>query len=474
MPYDISNYLVLYELKNLLLLLLFVLICILWTCVFVVYFKSHSRTPQISSNQFYITIKEIEQRNGKGKKQIQSSTLNDVLPFISVIVPVRNGGKYIQRCLLSLLAQDYPYFEVIVIDDNSTDTTLQAIERIKKGRGTVPYQEIRPLIQVEQEEDNLKILSLARKPDSWAGKTWASEQGYLKSKGSILLFTDGDIYYQRKDVISLTLSYMQRQNLDVLTGIPSSGKIYNFWSKTILPLWELVNVLFGVNNTADVNNPKSKYAYLMGSYFIIKRKVFEDIGTFQSVRAALQEDKALGFRIKEKGYNMKIVRLKGMASELESRGIFDLWYLIGRTVAPLVVKNKVRVAANLIIIFLVSFLPFIILPFTLFFIEGAPALYTAQLFLPNPKFESRYYYQYLILSINIVCCLIVIVTTAIKGILEYRLSPLYSLLSFFGSFFLIVAFAYTILPLLLFGKTRPITWQGRKYVYEKEQEGFSL
>jgi len=404
------------------------------------------------------------------EQQIQPHTLNNVLPFVSVIVPVRNGGKYIQRCLLSLLAQDYPCFEVIVIDDNSTDTTLKAIEIIKKGSSIVQHQEIgkRPLIQVEY-EDNLKILSLTHKPEGWAGKTWASEQGYLKSKGSILLFTDGDIYYHRKDAISLTLSYMQGQNLDILTGIRSMEKIHNFWSKTILPLWELVNVLFGVNNTADVNNPKSKYAYLMGSYFIIKRKVFEDIGTFQSVGGALQEDKALGFRIKERGYNMKIVRLTGMATELESRDVSDLWHMIGRTVAPLVVKNKVRVAANLIIIFLVSFLPFIILPFTLYSaVEEAPTPYTTQLFLPNPEFE------YLMLSINILCCLIVIVATAIIGFFEYRLSPLYSLLSFLGSFFLIVAFTYYILSLLLFGKTRPIIWQGRKYVYKKEYEGFSL
>ena len=408
------------------------------------------------------------------QSQIQSPIAHYALPFVSVIVPVRNEEKRIQRCLLSLLDQDYPHFEVIVIDDNSTDNTLKAIQTVKKKKGTLHYQEIekRSLLAVEEvkkEETKLKILSLTDKPDGWTGKTWASEQGYLKSKGSILLFTDGDIYYHEKDVISLSLSYMQIQNLDVLTGIPSSGKTHSFWSKTILPLWDLVSVLFGVNNTADVNNPKSKYAYLMGSYFLVKRKVFEDIGTFQSVRGALQEDKALGFRIKGKGYNMKIVRLKDMALELESRDISDLWHMIGRTVAPLVVKNKIRVTVNLIIIFLVSFLPFVILPFSLFYaLEEGSTLYTTQLFLPNPKFE------YLILSINILCCLIVILGTAIEGIFEYGLSPLYSLLSFLGSFFLIFAFTYNVIPLLLFGKTRPITWQGRKYIYRKEQEGFSL
>ena len=208
-------------------MLLFAVICILWTYVFVIYFKS--RTPEIDLNQFHITIKDTEKYSGKGKKQMQFAASNNALSFVSVIVPIRNEEKYIQICLLSLLAQDHPYFEVIVIDDNSTDNTLKAIEKIKKGRGTVQHQETEKGPLLTEEVDKLKILSLIDKPESWAGKTWASEQGYLKSKGSILLFTDGDTHYHRKDVISLTLSYMQRQNLDVLTGVPSIGKIYDFW-----------------------------------------------------------------------------------------------------------------------------------------------------------------------------------------------------------------------------------------------------
>jgi hypothetical protein len=106
---------------------------------------------------------------------------------------------------------------------------------------------------------------LIHKPDNWTGKTWASQQGYLQSSGSILLFTDADTNYNSKDTILLTISYMQKQNLDVLTGIAYTEALRDFWSKIILPLWGLVNVLFDVNR-ADVNNPKSKVAYLMGSF----------------------------------------------------------------------------------------------------------------------------------------------------------------------------------------------------------------
>jgi chlorobactene glucosyltransferase len=461
MIYDTGKYLVLNEPKELLILSLFVVICILWVYVFVMYFRSRSCTPGINSNQFYTTIKKTDKCHPKGTK-IQSSSVHNSLPFVSVIVPARNEEKHIYRCLLSLLTQDYPNFEIIVIDDNSTDNTLKTIQNIKKGRSKIHHMRVEER-QLLSAEDKLKILSLTDKPQGWAGKTWASEQGYLHSNGSILLFTDGDTHYGRKDVISLTMSYMQKQNLDVLTGIPSTGKIHDFWSKTILPLWALVGVLFGVNNTADVNNPKSKFAYLMGSFFIIKRKVFEDIGTFESVREALQEDKALGVRIKRRGYNMKIVRLSGMISAVGSRGnMCALWHTIGRTFAPLIVKNKVKVVANLLIIFLVSFIPFIILPFT---------------FLSTVKeqtFFSTSALSLLILWINTVCCLIAIIATAIIGVKEYRLAPIYSSLSFLAAIFLIVDCAYNILPLLIFNKTMPIMWRGRKYIYKKEQEGFSI
>jgi glycosyltransferase involved in cell wall biosynthesis len=475
MIYNTGDYLVLNEPKELLILSLFVVICILWAYIFVMYFRSRSRTPRINSNQFHTTIK-VTDKSYLEETKILSPLSHHSLPFVSVIVPARNEEKHIHRCLLSLLAQDYPNFEIIVIDDNSTDNTLKTIENIKKGTSKIHHMRVEKR-QLLSAKDKLKILSLTDKPHGWAGKTWASEQGYLHSKGSILLFTDGDTYYGRKDVISLTLSYMQKQNLDVLTGIPSIGKVHDFWSRLILPLWTLVSILFGVNNTAEVNNPKSKFAYLMGSFFIVKRKVFEGIGTFKSVREALQEDKALGVRIKRRGYNMKIVRLDRMISAIGSRGdICTLWHFIGRTLAPLIVKNKVKVVANLLIIFLVSFLPFIILPFTFFSTvreqTSFPVLALSMLKLSYSQPEFNYHH--LILSINIICCLITIIATSIIGIKEYRLPPAYSLLSFFAAIFIIIACTYSILPLLVFNKTRPIMWRGRKYIYKKEQEGFSI
>ncbi len=255
-----------------------------------------------------------------------------------------------------MLSQEYPYFEIIAIDDSSTDGTLKIMHDIKdktnkKKKTGLPT-------------DKLKIISLKDKPENWTGKTRASQQGYLQSKGDVLLFTDADTNYARKDVILQTGIYMQKHGLDVLTGVFSPEKLSNFWSKITIPLWDSVSVLFGVGSP-DVNNPKSKIAYVMGSYFLIKRKVFVDIGTFKSVCQEIQEDKDLGILIKKSGYKIKLVRLNEMMYTMWADDLITLWHGIGRTLAPRVMKNRFKVIYNLFIIFFASILPFALFPVTL-------------------------------------------------------------------------------------------------------------
>jgi chlorobactene glucosyltransferase len=453
-----------------LLLILFTIIIASWLYLFIISFKSYLLVPMIKPKQERTkflssssltkqnTITSINDNIHYFSKKKRSANYSPINPFVSVIVPARNEQDHIKRCLLSLLAQNYPNFEVIAIDDSSTDNTLKIMKEIE--RKVLP-------------KNRLKIISLIHKPDNWTGKTWASQQGYLQSSGSILLFTDADTNYNSKDTILLTISYMQKQKLDVLTGIAYTEALRDFWSKIILPLWSLVNVLFDVNRS-EVNNPRSKVAYLMGSFFLIHKTVFEKIGTFQSVRNAIQEDRALGVRIKEAGYNMRIVRLDGMMSARWSRDIRTLWHGIGRTLAPIAIKKRSKVIINLIIIFFISALPFVTLPYTLSiavitqqssFISALPF----PVLLPPPyQFDFQ-----LLLFLNVVSCLMVIIGAAIKAVKEYRLTPLYSLLTFFAAIFLTIAFLYNTVPLLMLNKTKPIIWRGRKYIYDTEEKRFA-
>ncbi|HZB00108.1 MAG TPA: glycosyltransferase, partial [Nitrososphaera sp.] len=89
-------------------------------------------------------------------------------PKVSVILPARNEGRYIGRCLDSLLEQDYPNFEIIAINDSSTDRTGQIIKAYAANDLRVIHIDALP------------------KPEGWTGKNWACHQGYLGARGELL------------------------------------------------------------------------------------------------------------------------------------------------------------------------------------------------------------------------------------------------------------------------------------------------
>jgi chlorobactene glucosyltransferase len=307
--------------------------------------------------------------------------------------------------------------------------------------------------------EKLKIVSLKGKPEKWIGKTWASQNGYMQSKGSVLLFTDADTRYARRDVLLQTVLYMQNENLDVLTGLPSPEKLDNFWAKIAIPLWDSISVLFGVDS-ADVNNPQSKIAYLIGCFFLIKREVFVNIGTFESVRDAIQEDKALGVLIKKRGYKIKLVKLKEMIYTLWVDDLTTLWHGIGRTLAPLVMKNRFKVILNLLIIFFASLLPFILFPIIL-------SISFDKIIFDPVKISFNFNLFFMLIDLIPCGMMITLVSRKYK---EYRIVPLWSLTIIFASIFVIIACIYNIVPLLMFGNTKPILWQGRRYIYNKKKK----
>jgi chlorobactene glucosyltransferase len=402
---------------------LFAIINLSWIFLFVISIRSYLQTP-------LMTIKET----------CPTYQVSRRLPFVSIIVPARNEQDNIERCILSLLAQDYPSFEVIVVDDNSTDKTLRIVQDVKSRLRGLREDSSLPM-------DRLKIITVTEKPDKWTGKTWASEQAYLRSTGNILLFTDADTYYMSKDIISQAVSYMQKENLDVLTGIPFI-ELRDFWSKITMPLWNHFSILLGAN-TGAMNNPKSKVAYLMGSFFLIRKKVIEEVGSFRSVRNAIQEDRELGMRINKAGYKMKIVRIDNIVSALWSRDLLTLWHGIGRTFAPM---TKCQIFASLITVFFMAMLPFLLLPCTL--LLGANI---------GADISDIFQQQLTVLSLylNVITCLTIVIAVAAKDMKKYRITPAYSLLLFLGAGFIVISYIANIISLL---SKQSISWRGRRSI----------
>jgi glycosyltransferase involved in cell wall biosynthesis len=374
--------------------------------------------------------------------------------------------------------QEYPNFEVVAVDDNSDDQTLKIMKDICSKQAF---------------SKKLKVVSLSSKPDGWTGKTWASQQGYMNSHGDILLFTDADSLFESKYTIELTVRQLLSDKLDALTGIPYLPLI-DFWSKIVMPVWSLYSEVFD-RGIADANDPQSRVAFVMGSFFMVKRVVFEAIDTYKSVKDEIQEDRAIGNLLKTSQYRMKMFKVDSLVSALWSRDISSLWHGIRRSVTPAVVEDKSAIISHQLILFAMIALPFFLLPYNAVMLYGKssyslpPSIVAA---IPNiiptppqassvaqqhniqnsilnhevalnPANKEESYLKSTLLWFDLLLCLLVMAATSIKGVMKYRLVPLYSVLCFIGGLFLIASYTYSTLPLLTGFSMKPIKWRGRPH-----------
>jgi chlorobactene glucosyltransferase len=169
------------------------------------------------------------------------------LPFVSIIVPARNEEKNIKKCLMSLLGQSYPNFELIAIDDSSTDNTLQIMNKIKNGLNTG----LESIIQTGK----MKIISLTDKPNEWAEKRGLRIKDVYTCRKKYFYLLMLTLFFD-KDTLFHAVSYLQSKNLDVLTG-HAKIELPNFWSKITMPLWDFFAIIFDQNPSA-VNNTSSR------------------------------------------------------------------------------------------------------------------------------------------------------------------------------------------------------------------------
>jgi len=263
-------------------------------------------------------------------------------PKVSIILPARNEEEFLGKCLDTLIDQDYPNYEIIVIDDSSEDFTGNIIsEYAKKSPKIIP-------------------VSARPKPDGWMGKNWACMEGYKKATGELLLFTDADTTHA-KNVISLAVSHLLSFNLDALTAIPRMVSI-DFWTKITLPM--ISTFLHTRFSAIRVNDPSKKTGYFFGSFFIIKQKTYEMVGTHEGVKQEIIEDGALGKKVKDTGCKMKMVRGDHLINAIWARDKSTLWNALKRLMIPLYIQSpRIAVGIFFAVLFLL-FMPFPILAYS--------------------------------------------------------------------------------------------------------------
>ena len=205
-------------------------------------------------------------------------------PKVSIILPARNEEKFIGKCLDSLIKQDYDNYEIITINDSSKDSTGDIIKKYSEKFPKVVFVDAKP------------------KPDEWIGKNWACIEGYKKASGDLLLFTDADTAHT-SSVISLAVSHLLSLELDVLTVIPRMLCLDKITKITLPMISTFLHTRF---SALRVNDTSKGTGYFFGSFFIIKKSTYDSVGTHESVKGELVEDGALGRKVKESGFKMRM------------------------------------------------------------------------------------------------------------------------------------------------------------------------
>jgi chlorobactene glucosyltransferase len=270
-------------------------------------------------------------RNARPDQQVppQSWPSGAPAPRLSVIVPLRNEAANVAGCIGGLLAQRYPNFEVVAVDDQSTDGTGAALTRRAAG------------------DARLRVVPGAPLPPGWTGKNWAIQQGLAAAglQAEWILTLDADMRLE-PDALAAALLYARQVGADMLTLLPRL-ELGSFWEKVLVPhAGELYSLLVGV--MSQVNDPGSPVASANGQFILLRRSVYEAVGGQAAVRGDVAEDWALAHRVKGAGYRLVMAQGPAILRARVYAGLGDLWAGFSKTLFPAAGRSLPRVALTIL------------------------------------------------------------------------------------------------------------------------------
>lgn len=228
------------------------------------------------------------------------------LPFLSIVVPARNEAHQVGACVRSLLSQAYPAFEVVVVDDCSTDETARIVA------------------ELAQRDSRLRLVRGAALPQGWVGKPWALQQGVMQTRGDWLLFTDADTVHESA-AARTAISYALSERIDAISLL-TDQVMESAAERVVLPsiLW---TIIFGTGSLATVNDPKKPNALFNGQYIAMSRHAYDEIGGYTAVRGEIAEDLELARRFNaDRRLRMRLVGGSGLVRTRMYRSFSEIWH----------------------------------------------------------------------------------------------------------------------------------------------------
>ena len=208
-------------------------------------------------------------------------------PRVSIVVPARNEERNIPLLLRSLAQLDYPNYEVVVVDDRSTDRTAAVIAEFGEFADSA----------------NVRMVAGVERPTDirWGGKQWACVQGAAAATGDLLLFTDADTVHE-PDSLRRAVAAIQASGAGLLSCLPFHENP-QLWERLLGPFQLLILAL-----TAPFAPPKPGRVFVIGQYLLFTREAYEHIGGHTAVASDFAEDLPLANRALRLGLGVEVYR----------------------------------------------------------------------------------------------------------------------------------------------------------------------
>lgn len=224
-------------------------------------------------------------------------------PLVSIIIPARNEQDNIRRCIEKVLAQDYPNFQVLVLDDRSTDATPAILAELSK------------------DEPRLVVLFGEELPEGWAGKPHALHQAAKAATGQWLCFVDADTFLE-PNAISAAMNAAAETGAD-LYSMMTLQIMETFWERVIQPvIFTAISTGFSARK---VNDPKQRAALANGQFILIRSSVYDAVGGHEAIKNQIVEDKALAEQVKWNGYRILMTDGYALAKTRMYTSLATIW-----------------------------------------------------------------------------------------------------------------------------------------------------
>jgi glycosyltransferase involved in cell wall biosynthesis len=219
----------------------------------------------------------------------RKSTGDSVNRRVSIIVPARNEEEDIELSLTRLLELDYDNYEVIAVNDRSTDRTGEIMERVAEN----------PVLTSRR----LRVIHHRELPAGWLGKTHAMWTATNEATGDWLLFTDADVLF-KPDSVRRALAYAEAEKADHVVLFPRM--IMKQPGEYMMIAFFQTMFVFG-HRPWKVADPKSRDHMGVGAFNLIRQSVYEAVGTYKALRMEVLDDMKLGKVVKNAGYAQRNV-----------------------------------------------------------------------------------------------------------------------------------------------------------------------